>query len=202
MWQGEHRIRASVDPDAVWSRWVDPTCWPQYDPDILEAAYDGPTVSRPGLSARVPRGLGPDALRTPNPGATGWLRPGRGPLQHFTVVRADRSTGRFDLQIRYPGATLHVEHHLCPLDPDRTPTRVNTGTTKASTGTRTATGPTADPDADGGTRAATYELVHRIRVSGPAATVWGPLIGRQIVAGLPGVLTTLAERCRPTELRS
>ena len=53
-----------------------------------------------------------DPSGTPRPGRTGWIKPAKGPVAHFTVVRADRAKGRFDLQTRFPGATMHIEHEL------------------------------------------------------------------------------------------
>ena len=94
------------------------------------------------------------------------IKPGKGPLSHFTVVRADREGGRFDLQTRFPGATMHFEHQL-----------------------RSATA----SESGAGSGAAVYELIHRVRFSGPAAAVWGALVGRSIAAGFPRVMANIVQ---------
>lgn len=103
MWMREHRVTADVDPDAVWRRWVDPESWPQDDADTTSAGYDAAAPA--DAQDAAPSG-------TPRPGRTGWIKPAKGPVAHFTVVRADRAKGRFDLQTRFPGATMHIEHEL------------------------------------------------------------------------------------------
>ncbi|QQS01863.1 MAG: hypothetical protein IPK37_05525 [Austwickia sp.] len=187
MWTGEHRVVAQVDPEAVWRRWVDTTYWTEDDPDTKAAGYDhagtppdawAAPEHRPLRAASSEPAPSPSAGlehaatdRTPQPGTTGWVKPAKGPLSHFTVIRADRTDWRFDLHTRFPGATMHFEHQMRP--------------TGAPDGALAG----AEVSADG----ATYELVHRVRFSGPAAAVWGALVGRSIAAGLPRVLANIVE---------
>lgn len=183
MWTGEHRLTASVDPNAIWTRWVDTTYWPQDDPETKAAGYDAGSGPGPGGDPG-----------TPAPGTTGWVRPAKGPMSHFTVIRADRAEGRFDLLTRFPGATMHFEHRMSPLGAPGGGAR--SGGSSAGDGAPAGGGNPATAAMDGGELGGDpmYELVHRIRISGPAAAVWGPLVGRSIVAGLPHVMTRIVER--------
>lgn len=158
MWTAEHGLTARVDPDAVWLRWVDPTYWPQDDVDVRAAGYDA--TPREHSPDRPTPSAGAGRSAAPPPGTTGWIKPAKSPMSHFTVIRVNRDEGRFDIQSRYPGSTMHVEHRLTPTQ---------------------------------GAAAGTYDLVHRVRFSGPAAAVWGAVLGRSIVSGLPAVMTNIVE---------
>lgn len=178
MWAGEHRMTAYVDPDAVWLRWVDPSCWAVDDPDIEAAGYNAAGASSPSAWDDPPgSSQGANRAMRPQPGTTGWIKPARGPVSHFTIVRADRAEGRFDSQTRFPGATMHLEHRFHPAPAEA---QTCSGGTHA-TATR-------------GERRPAYELVHRVRFTGPAAAVWGGLIGKAIAGGFPRVMANIIER--------
>jgi len=96
MWMREHLLTTQVDASAVWRRWTDVTLWPQDDPSVVAAGLYQPM----------------------GPGATGWIRPAKGRRTRFVVRVYDPQGGRFEIDTRFPGATMHVEHELSVGDAD------------------------------------------------------------------------------------
>jgi len=91
MWSGEHKMTASVAPEAVWERWTRLELWGQDDPDTSWARLDEPLAV----------------------GATGRVKPRQGPASRVTVTVIEQPT-RFDCQSRLPGAVMRFEHELTP----------------------------------------------------------------------------------------
>ncbi len=91
VWSQEHVIEALVPSERVGGRWTDLRSWSDDDPDTAEAHLDGPLAV----------------------GATGSVKPARGPRSKISVVRVDPMT-HFDCETRFPGAVMHFEHELEP----------------------------------------------------------------------------------------
>lgn len=90
MWTREHTIK--TDPthkNVIWERWVNPTCWPQDDPDTKSATFNG----------------------TVKLGATGIVTPRSGPKSKVTVTKFEPGKA-FNLETRLPLALMSFEHDM------------------------------------------------------------------------------------------
>lgn len=90
MWIQEHAV--TTDPKrrkAIWERWVNPTHWPEDDPNTKAAVFDGAVK----LAAR------------------GVVVPRSGPKSKVTVTRFEPERA-FYLETRLPLTTMSFEHDM------------------------------------------------------------------------------------------
>lgn len=88
-WTCEHTVVTPVESGRVWARLADVETWSQWDPEVAWARLDVPLAA----------------------GATGTLKPSRGPKARFVVTRAEAGRRLTDVT-ELPLARLEFDHML------------------------------------------------------------------------------------------
>lgn len=86
-WTYEHTVVTRAETGRVWALLADIDSWPQWDPEVTWARLDAPLAA----------------------GATGTLKPARGPKARFVVTRAEAGRRLTDVT-RLPFAKLEFDH--------------------------------------------------------------------------------------------
>jgi Polyketide cyclase / dehydrase and lipid transport len=89
MWRFEHTETTSATPAQLWSRYADPTSWPQWDHETESVTIEGPLAV----------------------GARGRLKPKGGPWTSFVVTEAEPGVGFADVT-SLPLARLEFRHRI------------------------------------------------------------------------------------------
>ena len=84
-----HTVRTTAPPEEIWSLWTDVARWPDWDTELASASLDGDF----GL------------------GATGTLKPERGPASRFTIAELSPGEG-YAFMIGLPLCRLGVARRL------------------------------------------------------------------------------------------
>lgn len=93
MWTAEHTLETSAPPEAVWGRWVDPTCWPEHNDQVEAGKLDGP-------------------LRV---GAKILIKP-VGSKESSTIITTLDPYERFTSEAKIPFGRLRFDHFLSQAD--------------------------------------------------------------------------------------
>jgi hypothetical protein len=90
-WSIEAEICAKATERQVWQAWADVPSWPKWDDSLAWAKMDQPFAT----------------------GATGSLKPKRGPSSAFTILSAEQER-RFIAASHLPNTTLLFSHYVAP----------------------------------------------------------------------------------------